>query len=55
MTRLAERIGVDRSYISKLEAGRRQPSARIVFAMARYFGCKVDELFEYVPDEKNAG
>ena len=48
---LARNIGVSRSYITKLEKGTLQPSARIMFKIAAYFGCRVEELFRYAPDE----
>jgi len=42
---LARRIGVSRSYVTKLESGALQPSARVMFRIAEYFGCHVDDIF----------
>ena len=49
---LARKIGVSRSYITKLESGALQPSGRVMFKIADYFGCKVEEIFRYVPDNE---
>ena len=42
---LARMIKVSRSYITKMESGKAQPSAEVMFRIANYFGCKVDEIF----------
>ncbi len=47
---LARMIGVSRSYITRLEKGQLRPSAEIMFKIARYFGCRVDEVFSYEID-----
>jgi putative transcriptional regulator len=47
---LARQLKVSRSYIAKLESGHSQPSADMMFRMATYFGCRIDELFGYAPD-----
>ena len=49
---LARKIGVSRSYITKLEKGNLQPSAGIMFKIADYFGCRVEDIFIYAPDSK---
>lgn len=48
---LARKVGVSRSYITKLENGSLQPSGRVMFKIADYFGCRVDEIFRYVVDD----
>jgi transcriptional regulator with XRE-family HTH domain len=44
---LARRIQVSRSYITKLENGKLQPSADMMF-----LGCSVEDIFKYVPEDK---
>ena len=46
---MARRIGVAPSYMTKLEQGRLQPSAEMMFRMAKYLGQTVDVLFQHVP------
>ena len=47
MAHLARQVGLSRSYISKLERGRIQPSAEVMFRIAAYFGCDVEDIFSY--------
>jgi putative transcriptional regulator len=42
---LAERIGVGRQTIARIEAGRQTPSVTIALARAREFGKTVEQLF----------
>jgi putative transcriptional regulator len=49
---LARKVDVSRSYITRIEQGKRQPSVRVMFRIAKYFGCKLEDVFEYVPDEE---
>lgn len=49
---LAYQIGVSRSYISKLEQGRQLPSGSLLFKLADYFGCKVEDIYERKSSEK---
>lgn len=44
---LAERVGVTRQTIIALEAGKYTPSLSLAFRLARAFGRKVEEVFEY--------
>ena len=46
ITQLAEDIGVSISYISMLEKGKIKPSMTIAFKLAKYFKCRVDDIFE---------
>jgi len=43
---LARRLGVSRSYITKLEQGIAQPSLELALRIAGYFGCSVEEIFQ---------
>lgn len=47
MAHLARQVGLSRSYISKLERGKVQPSAETMFRIAEYFGCHVEDIFSY--------
>jgi putative transcriptional regulator len=44
---LARRVGVDRSYITKLEQGKLQPSGDMMFRLARYLGQPLEQVFAY--------
>ena len=46
---LARAVGVSRSYVTKLENGQSQPSAEVMFRVAQYFGCRVEDVFQYTP------
>lgn len=46
---LARRVGVDRSYITKLEQGIKEPSGEMMFRFAEYFGRPLGEVFQHVP------
>jgi len=48
---LARRIGVCRSYVSKLETGNLQPSGDMMFRIAAYFGRRIEEIFQLVPGQ----
>jgi putative transcriptional regulator len=45
---LARRIGVDRSYVTKLEQGKMQPSGEMMFRISKYFGQPLEEVFQHV-------
>lgn len=45
---MARRIGVKRSYMTKLEQGRLQPSGEMMFRIARYLGQPLEILFQHV-------
>jgi len=51
---LARQLKVSRSYIVKLESGHSQPSAVMMFRVAHYFGCRIEDVFSFVPDEVEA-
>jgi transcriptional regulator with XRE-family HTH domain len=45
-TELARRLGVDRSYLSKIEDGARlQPALRILAHLADHLDCSIADLF----------
>ena len=43
---LAEIIHVSRQTIHAIETGKFVPSTMLALKMARYFGCKVEDIFE---------
>nr|WP_321170739.1 helix-turn-helix transcriptional regulator [Embleya scabrispora] len=47
---LAGRIGVTRQTVIAIEQGRYSPSLEMAFRIARVFGVRLDEVFQY-PDE----
>ncbi len=44
---LADRIGVTRQTIIAIERGRYSPSLEMAFQIARVFGVRLDEVFQY--------
>jgi transcriptional regulator with XRE-family HTH domain len=53
-SRLAQRLGVNRSYITLLEKGQRRPSAAMLFRMSKELGCSVTELYEYADRQETS-
>ena len=49
---LARKIGVQRSYVTKLENGAFTPSLEKAFKLADYFKCSIHDIFSYVKDER---
>jgi putative transcriptional regulator len=47
---LAERIGVTRQTVIAIEQGRYSPSLEMAFRIARVFGVRLDDVFQY-PEE----
>ena len=45
---LARQIGVCRSYVTKLEQGKVQPSGEVMFQIAAYFKVRIEDIFEHV-------
>jgi putative transcriptional regulator len=43
---LARKIGVCPSYVTKLEKNDLQPSGEIMFRLAEYFKCRIEEVFQ---------
>lgn len=48
---LAKRVGVTRQTILAIEAGRYSPSLEVAFKIARVFGKRVDDIFNYPETE----
>ena len=44
---LARRVGVARSYVTKLEQGILQPSGEMMFRIAKYLGCTLEQVFQH--------
>ncbi len=44
---LAERLGVSRQTVNALETGKYDPSLPLAFKIARLFGRRIEEVFEY--------
>jgi putative transcriptional regulator len=49
---LARYVGVDRSYVTKLEQGKMQPSAEMMFRIAKYLGQPLEAVFQHAPSLK---
>lgn len=47
---LGQELGVSRQTVNSLETGRYDPSLPLAFAIARYFGHTIEEVF-HVDDE----
>ncbi|KFX57198.1 XRE family transcriptional regulator [Clostridium botulinum] len=50
---LAIDLGVNRSTISEIERGTFNPSLKLAFSIANYFGRTIDEIFEILEDDNN--
>ncbi|GGM40320.1 transcriptional regulator [Micromonospora sonchi] len=48
---LADRIGVTRQTVIAIEQGRYSPSLEMAFRIARVFGVRLDEVFQYPEEE----
>jgi putative transcriptional regulator len=48
---LASAVGVSRQTINAIETGRYQPSLRLAFGLARYFGVAIEDLFHPEPGD----
>ena len=46
---LARRVGVSRSYVTKLEQGTMQPSGEMMFRIAKYLGQPLELVFQHTP------
>ncbi|MFC6786316.1 helix-turn-helix transcriptional regulator [Halobaculum halobium] len=49
---LAEAVGVTRQTINSIERGRYDPSLELAFALADFFDCRIEALFD--PDGDDA-
>ncbi len=43
---LAAALGVSRQTVNSIETGRYDPSLPLAFAIARYFNCTIEEVFD---------
>ncbi|MDQ2056140.1 MULTISPECIES: helix-turn-helix transcriptional regulator [Halobellus] len=43
---LAEAVGVTRQTINAVERGRYDPSLELAFALAGYFECRIEDVFD---------
>nr|WP_286674669.1 MULTISPECIES: helix-turn-helix transcriptional regulator [unclassified Clostridium] len=50
---LAIDLGVNRSTISEIERGTFNPSLKLAFSIANYFGRTIDEIFEILEGDNN--
>ena len=50
---LAERTGLSKAYLSRLESGERQPSLTALFGLARAYGMSFSALFEPEPEAQS--
>nr|WP_245250262.1 helix-turn-helix transcriptional regulator [Thermococcus stetteri] len=48
---LARVLGVTRQTIIAIEKGKYDPSLRLAFRIARFFGLKIEDVFIYEEDE----
>lgn len=44
---LADAVDVSRQTINAIECGRYDPSLELAFALADYFECRIEDIFEY--------
>ncbi len=45
---LARKLGVSRAYVTRLEGGQLQPSAEMMFRIAGYFKCAIEQVFALI-------
>lgn len=46
---LADEVDVSRQTINAIERGRYDPSLELAFELARYFDCRIEDIFTYDP------
>jgi putative transcriptional regulator len=46
-------MGVSRQTINALENGKYNPSIKLAFKLARFFGLSIEEIFVYEEENKN--
>ena len=50
-SRLAQRLGKSRAYVTRLERGEINPCLEVALRLARYFKRPVEEIFQIVGDD----
>jgi putative transcriptional regulator len=50
---LADRLGVSRQAIIAIEKGKFDPSLPLAFKIARLFDSKIEQIFNYDPEEES--
>ena len=50
---LADKVGVTRQTIIAIESGKYAPSLPLAFKIARSFGVKIEDVFEYEQERKS--
>ena len=50
---MARQVGVKRSYMTKLEQGRLQPSGEMMFRIAGYLKQPIEQVFQHVQASKS--
>lgn len=46
VTELGQMVGCNSSFITHLEMGRKEPSGRLLYYLAKALDCKMDELYK---------
>lgn len=44
---VAERLGLNESYFSRIASGKVIPNIETLHKISRYFGCYIDDLYEF--------
>ena len=52
---LAKALGVSRQTIIAIEKGKYDPSIRLAFKIARFFGVKIEDIFIYDDEDRQKG
>lgn len=52
---LAKALGVSRQTIIAIEKGKYDPSLRLAFKIARFFGVKIEDIFIYDDEDRQKG
>jgi len=53
--RLAEQLDVSRQTIISIEKGRYDPSLKLAVRMAQLFGCRIEDIFDDLPNPLVSG
>ena len=50
LAQLAQKVGISRSYVCKLEQNRRKPSGDVMLRIAKCLNCRVEDIFRIEDD-----